>query len=51
MTFGRSDPDLIVFALKQLHEDIDRLGDIALDSGKAIGEGFVLDFFECCFAS
>lgn len=27
MTFSRSDPDLIVFALKQLHESIDRLGD------------------------
>ena len=27
MTFSRSDPDLIVFALNQLHESIDRLGD------------------------
>lgn len=27
MTFSRSDPDLIVFALKQLHEGIERLGD------------------------
>ena len=42
------DPDLIVFALKQLYEDINRFGDIALDPGDAIGEGFVLGLLECC---
>jgi hypothetical protein len=39
---GCSNPDLVVLALKQLHEDINGLGDIALDPGDAIGEGFVL---------
>ena len=45
---GRSDPDLIVFALKQFHENINGPGDVALDSGDTITKGFVLGLLECC---
>jgi hypothetical protein len=39
---GCLDPDLIVFAPQQLHEDINGLGDIALDAGNSMAERFVL---------
>jgi hypothetical protein len=46
---GCSNSDLIVFALKQLHEDINGLGNVALDPGDTITEGFfVLGLLECC---
>jgi hypothetical protein len=45
---GRPDSDLIVFAVEQLRQNVNRLGDIALDAGNAIGERFVLCLLECC---
>lgn len=46
---GRPDSDLIVFAIEQLSQNINRLGDIAIDAGNPIGECFVLGLLECCF--